>query len=106
MRRNYGGFEIKEDLVRSHPEIVAAAFAEMQFVAFRAEMMFAKQRIVYQGFSPMFEEIERGMVIPEYRVDILIEIVEDGEPGYGSVKVEHVKPLYPKESIPDDGSGD
>jgi len=87
-----GRFEIKEELVRENPEIVAQAFADMQFVPVKAELMFCSQRIEYTGISPRFEEIERGTIIPEYRVDIFMSYTEGCDPVYTETEVKRIRP--------------
>ena len=82
-----GKFYLEETFVRENPEIVAKAFSDMQFVAVKAESMFCSIQIEYYGISSKFKEIEKGMLIPEYRVDITMEGGSEGDIEYSHVEV-------------------
>ena len=71
-----GKFCLEDAFVRNNPEIVAKAFSDMQFVAVRAESMFCYEKIEYFGISSKFQEIEKGMMVPEYLVDIIMKQVK------------------------------
>lgn len=85
--RQLGKFFVPEDLVRNNPEIVAKAFKDMQLVAVRAEVIFIAKEIEYAGISPKFEEIPKGMCVPNYCVDIFSTQDEGKEPEYSHVEV-------------------
>ena len=83
-----GKFYISEELVRDNPEIVASAFKDLQLVPVRVEVLFAFKNIMYIGISPKFKEIEKGMIVPEYSVDIFVnQAEEDGPKEYSHVEV-------------------
>ena len=42
----------------------------MQFVPFRVEMIYSRDKFEYIGTSPMFDQVEPGCIEPEY--DFLI----------------------------------
>ena len=82
-----GKFFISEDLIRNNPEIVAEAFKDMQLVVVRAESQFTFRELEYAGISPMFEEISKGLLLPEYKIDISIKQPEGEKPEYSHVEV-------------------
>ena len=82
-----GKFYLDEFFVTENPEIVAKAFSDMQFVAVRSEMVYCSMQIEYYGISSKFKEIEKGMMVPEYSVDIFSNQEEGEEPEYSHVEV-------------------
>lgn len=82
-----GKFFINEELVRKNPEIVAAAFKEMDLVVIRAEVLFHCHQIEYDGISSKFGEHRRGFRIPGYRVDIVVNEAEGENSEYSHVEV-------------------
>ena len=82
-----GKFFLSEELVRNNPEIVAAAFHDMQFVAVRAESQFINRELKYHGISSKFKEIQKGMVVPSYMVHIFSAEAEGEKPEYSHVEV-------------------
>ena len=82
-----GKFFISEDLIRNNPEIVAEAFKDMQLVVVRAESQFIHRELEYAGISPKFEEIKKGMVVPTYFVNIIVNQAEGEDPEYSHVEV-------------------
>ena len=81
-----GKFNLKEEIVRSHPEDVARAFADMEFVAVHTDLDFVGN-MHYRGISSKFKEIEKGYVMPEYKVEILWHQLEGGKTVYSHVEV-------------------
>ena len=84
-----GLFSMCEDMVRDHPEIVAAAFKDMEFVAVRAELFYVDRKIKYQGISSKFDKINQGNLMPEYRVTISTTDIT-GKVKYSGVEVERL----------------
>ena len=82
-----GKFYLDELFVTKKPEIVAAAFRDMQFVAVRSEMVYCSMQIEYYGISSKFKEIEKGLPVPEYRVNIFMNQEEGGPEEYSHVEV-------------------
>lgn len=97
-----GNFILKEDLIRNHPGDVAKAFRDMEFVAVHTEMDFIGN-IHYRGISSKFRAIPKGMMMPEYSVEIIKES-DGGEPEYAYVIVEPLSPITKSSS--DEVSGD
>ena len=85
-----GKFFLNEELIRQNPEIVAAAFQEMQFVPVRVEMHFIHKELEYAGISPEFKEVSKGIPIPNYRVNIVMNQAEGEEIEYSHVEVEKI----------------
>lgn len=68
--RNVGEFEIMIDTIDNEPELVADIFSKMNFIAIRAEMLWGKGVVVYQGLSNLFNKVEAGKKIPFYKIQI------------------------------------
>ena len=82
-----GKFFLSEDLIRKNPDIVAAAFKDMQFVAVRAESHFIHRELEYAGISPKFMAVGKGVIVPTYVVEINMNQAEGEEPEYSHVEV-------------------
>lgn len=65
-----GAFSIERGLLVTEPESVARILGSC--IVLRAEMMLSYDAIQYQALSPLFDIIEKGMVLPEYCFDINI----------------------------------
>lgn len=98
-----GKFFVPEKLVRNNPEIVAEAFKEMRFVPVRAEIHFAHIELEYAGISPKFKEVKKGILIPNYHVNIVMNQAEGEEPEYSHVEV---TPFSSKPQTNDEVFGD
>ena len=81
--RNIGEFEFMIDTIENEPELVSEIFSKMKFIAVRAEMLWGKGVVVYQGMSDMFGQIEHGQEIPYYQIQI--KMSEDGLTGVSAV---------------------
>ncbi len=51
--------------------------AKMEFVPLRVEYLYVEDRFEYTGNSPLFDNVEIGMLVPEYHIKITK--AEDGE---------------------------
>ena len=82
-----GRFTIAEEFVRGYPDIVAKALQDMNFVPVRAEMIFYSGDIELDGISNRFNHLPKGLMIPEYRVEIFSNQAEGEEAEYSHVEV-------------------
>ena len=85
-----GKFFLSEELVRNNPDLVDAAFRDMQFVPVRAEMHFMHEELEYAGISPKFAAVQKGVIIPTYLVHIFSNEAEGEDPEYSHVKVNKI----------------
>ena len=77
-KRCYGKFELTTILVDQNIDAVADVFSKMKFVAFRVEHNYMIDHFMYEGWSPLFREVEHGCIIPTYKI-IVTRKSEDGE---------------------------
>ncbi len=63
-----GKFGISTDAVLNHTEQVAQMLALMQFVPTRVEHLPMQGQFLYEGFSPYFDLVKNGGVMPVYAV--------------------------------------
>ena len=70
MEKRYGRFTVTQEVVEKNPEEWAAILAEMQFVPLRVERMYDNYGFDCIGYSPLFDEVEEGMIPPEYRINV------------------------------------
>ena len=70
MEKRYGKFTVTQEVVENNPEEWARTLAEMQFVPLRVERMYSNYGFEYIGYSPLFDEVEEGMIPPEYRINL------------------------------------
>lgn len=68
MNRRIGKFTLSREVVMG-PQAVDV-FKVMRFVPLRAESLDYSNVYVYIGLSPLFDEVEDYMVVPEYEVMI------------------------------------
>lgn len=64
--RRLGRFTISTNVIDTSPEIVMLCLSKV--VVVRAEMMFAEQYVEYTGFSPLFDKLAIGALIPLYEL--------------------------------------
>lgn len=82
-----GKFYIEEKLIRRHPDVVAAAFRDMDFIPLRAELIFTSQVIEYTGISPMFDKNPPKRHAPGYKVKIIFNLDKKEKAKYVAVEV-------------------
>ena len=69
MRPNkIGKFELDVSYIRESPKIVLKVFQFMEFLPVRAEFMYLSNKIHYEGYSILFDEVAEGFVVPQYQV--------------------------------------
>lgn len=78
-KRRYGRFYIDRFIIDEHPEFVALMLAQIEFLPLRVECQFDRDQIMYSGASPLFEEIDLGMITPEYEITFNISYDDEGE---------------------------
>ena len=72
----FGKFEMTHSIVENSPHKVADILSEISFVPYRVESLLARQVLVYEGWSPLFDLIEEGQELPIY--DLLMHEEDDG----------------------------
>ncbi|MCX5818440.1 MAG: hypothetical protein NT047_00780 [Deltaproteobacteria bacterium] len=72
-----GRFMMPFRQVQNQPAKIAAIFAYMWFVPFRAEIIDFGNNIAYDGLSRLFRELPHDEVVPHYQ--ITAEFSETGE---------------------------
>ena len=82
-----GKFYIEEKLIRRHPNVVASALRDMNFVPLRTELIFASQVIEYTGISPMFDKNPPKRHAPGYKVNIIFNLGKKEKAEYVMVEV-------------------
>lgn len=65
-----GKFELDSDYIRKEPELVTKVLAVMEFIPVRAEFMFAGNKIKYEGYSCLFDDIPDYLIMPSYAITI------------------------------------
>ena len=65
-----GKFELDVTYIRKEPEFIAKVFAVMEFIPVRAEFMYATNKIHYEGYSCLFDEIPECQVTPTYSINM------------------------------------
>lgn len=75
-----GKFELRASYIREQPELIVKLFATMEFIPVRAEFMYVGNKIQYEGYSCLFDDIPNCLIVPNY------EIVVDGSPNTFNVK--------------------
>jgi hypothetical protein len=83
-------FYIAGGSVRKNNGLIAKVLAKISAIPVRVEHHFARDAFEYVALSPLFEEVEHGVELPE--VELLIFVNEGG-----SVDVQINKPV--KESV-------
>ena len=67
MNRRLGKFTVSRAMYEEMPEIQAEFWRWLEFIPYRVEMLYADDVFECIGISPHFEEIEEGLIAPEYR---------------------------------------
>jgi hypothetical protein len=73
--RRLGRFSIHREFLEGGVDRVKMLAFMQNFVVVRAEYMYATESFEYQAFSPLFDVIDRGDLIPEY----MFAIYTDGK---------------------------
>lgn len=76
MDSKLGRFSITSELIRRSPEVVKMLMGDM--IILRAEHLFVNDVIEYTASSDLFEELPKGVKIPEYNI---VTNKKDGESG-------------------------
>jgi len=74
--RNLGRFTIPMDMVEDHPEEVADIFRKLRIVPTRCELMQHSLKFEYYAIGEQFEEVKKGMMIPEYEILVTKDVDE------------------------------
>lgn len=64
IKKRTGSFQISHELLLKHPDIAMKIFAKCIIV--RAESLFINNSIEYNAYSPLFDEVDDGVISPEY----------------------------------------
>ena len=67
---NYGIVKVDMSMAKEEPQRLFRIFKEMEFLPLRAEAMLCSDVIKYEGWCPMFRNLEHGAVIPTYLLEI------------------------------------
>ena len=65
-KRCFGKFELETKFVNYDIELIADIFCKMKYVPFRVEHHYMGDYFVFEGWSPLFEEVEFGHIFPKY----------------------------------------
>ncbi len=68
--RNKGKFYISFDSIDEDINKIAEVLSKMQFVPLKVEALYGEDRFGYSGYSPLFEEVPTGEMMPFY--DVLV----------------------------------
>lgn len=95
-------FSVFRPLLRSNPELVAAVFAALEIVPYRAEFMFETNAIEYAAMSPHFGDVADYSEPPVVRIVVAAgnkyRILKPGEPQVaGDVCIAHGFPFAEQE---------
>lgn len=82
-----GWFYLHFEPARTLPVFYASVFAAMQFFPLRCDMQAERMMFYYAGYSPRFDELEKGAVIPQYDLQISLKDSDDDAPQLDSVTV-------------------
>lgn len=86
MKNRLGKFYIADFIIKNNLEEVAEILSQLKFVPVKVENLFHMDKIEYIGYSPLFREIEKNSVWPEYQI-----IITKNEDDTISVKAEEIK---------------
>lgn len=80
-----GRFAIPRDIIDDCDlDEVAGIFAAMNFVPFRAELLYTGQQFEYVGYSSLFDVVEPGNIAPVYQLNL--SRTEEGSPVFQGVR--------------------
>lgn len=85
METRFGRFNVDTHIVEDHPEEFAGVLAQMSFVPMKVERTYSNWSFEYIGWSPMFAEVEQGMMCPDYK--LVLEKDDEGNVLLKSVDV-------------------
>jgi hypothetical protein len=68
MDKRIGRFEMSRELIERDPETARAIMGRC--IVVRCEMMYEHDTLEYVALSPDFDEVQQGMIAPEYDVII------------------------------------
>lgn len=76
-KKNRGKLYVSSECFEDHCiEGTAEAFSLLKIIVIRCEHLWEKDIFEYHAMSPYFEECERGVICPEYIIEVT---EEDGE---------------------------
>lgn len=76
-KRCFGKFELVTKFVEHDIELIANILCKMKFVPFRVEYNYTGNCFMYEGYSPLFREVEYASIIPMYRVVLTKQSAQD-----------------------------
>lgn len=66
MEKRYGKIFISRDMIENEPEVVAEIFSELKAIVVRCDCNYPNSVFEYTIYSPYFEYIGVGAIIPTY----------------------------------------
>jgi len=73
-----GQINITQQLIDSNPDRVLEIFNKISFLPLRIREVWEQGKLVYIGYSPEFEIVKHGEHIPMYRVQLTMQIDDEG----------------------------
>lgn len=71
MRINKLGIvRVSYDLIDTEPDMVSEVFNKLGAVVLRCELIYPENCFSYTMYSPLFEPVSKGTLIPEYQITI------------------------------------
>jgi len=66
----YGKIDVSHTLIFEDYETVSKVFSKICFLPVRAESLYHRDCIEYEGYCPKFEELPLGSEIPKYELEV------------------------------------
>lgn len=76
MERKYGRIKISTPFVEDHPDDVAKVFTKLEAVVLHCEHDFANGNFNYMLYSPLFNLVPLGEIVPLYEITVKVEYDE------------------------------
>ncbi len=82
--RRFGVFYVDRELVLDHPEKVAQALAEIEFVPIEVSEDFNRLGYKYAGYSPRFGPTRHGTILIEYPTErVMVKELDENDEEIG-----------------------
>lgn len=79
MGNRYGVVSVSGEMIKNSIDVVAEIFSKIKVVVLRCEYKYAEDRFEYVMYSPLFEEVEVGVMAPSYKIMIETTYNNKGE---------------------------
>ena len=81
-KQRVGLFYLLDPFLQENMEATHQMFGFLKFMPFHTEFEYHMKRFRYIGLSPLFDEIEEGVEVPEYEIVITTDVSKKGKDRY------------------------